>query len=79
MSQRERRMQFNDHGKPRGERKSTKDANWSKLNLFDQSLMMLFEPTQVSQSLVRHLPKHVMSMTDLTILRIPFSLCIVYS
>ena len=77
MSQRERRMQFNDQEgvefgqKPRGERKST---NRSKLNLFNRTLMMLFEPNQVSQSHVRHLQKHFMSMADLTILRIPISL-----
>ena len=75
MSQRERRdqegMEFGQ--KPRGERKSTKDANW--LNIFNRSLMMLLEPTHVSQSLVRYLPKHFMSTEDLTILRIPVSLC----
>ena len=52
--------------KPRGERKLTKDADWSKLNLFirsDRGLMMLLEPTQVRmicQSLAPHLPKHFM-------------------
>ena len=65
-------------GKAQGERKK---ANWSKLNLFicrrfDQNLtMLLLQQSQawmIFRSLVRQLPKHFMSMADLTILR---SLC----
>ena len=66
-------------GKAQGERKKT---NWSKLNLFicrrfDQNLKMLLLLSQsqawmIFRSLVRQLPKHFMSMADLTILR---SLC----
>ena len=68
--------------KPRGERKFTKDADWSELNLFMllnwMRILMLLDPTQammIYQSLV-HLPKHFTSMVDLIIWRILTIHCI---
>ena len=88
MCQQEEQMQLSNQErmgfgrKPRGGRKFTRDADWSKLNLFmllnRMSILMLLDPTQammIYQSLV-HLPKHFMSMVDLTIWRILTIHCI---